>query len=62
MKSWKSSLTVWFNVIAIVVGVAGELLAAFPSGTVAKISGYVLAIGNILIRVYKTNTGIGTEK
>lgn len=54
MKNWYQSKTIWFNIIGLVVAVAGELINAWPTGQVAKIAGFVLTIGNIVLRVGTT--------
>lgn len=61
MKNWYQSKTLWFNAIGLIIAAAGEFSTAFPSGQVAKISGFVLTIGNIILRLI-TTTSIGTEK
>ena len=61
MKTIWQSKTFWFNLIGLIIAAAGELSTAFPSGQVAKISAFVLTIGNIILRLL-TNTGIGTNK
>jgi len=53
-KPWYQSKTLWFNIIGLVVAAAGEFSNAFPSGQVAKISGFVLTIGNIILRLITT--------
>ena len=50
-KKWYLSKTLWFNIIGLVVAAAGEFTNAFPSGQVAKIAGFVLTIGNIILRL-----------
>lgn len=62
MKNWYQSKTVWFNIIGLILALAGELSTAFPSGQVAKISGFVLTIGNIILRLVSTSRPIGTDK
>lgn len=57
MKKWFESKTVWFNIIGLIVAAAGEFTNAFPSGQVAKIAGFVLTIGNIILRLL-THTAI----
>lgn len=57
MKKWYESKTMWFNIIGLAVAAAGELIQAFPSGQVAKIAGYILTIGNIILRL-KSHTSI----
>ena len=54
MKSWINSKTIWFNIIGLVLAVAGEVINAWPSGQVAKVAGFVLTIGNIILRVFTT--------
>lgn len=61
MKNWYQSKTMWFNIIGLIVAAAGEFSNAFPSGQVAKIAGFVLTIGNIILRLFTTQ-GIGTGK
>ena len=61
MKNWYKSKTIWFNIIGLIVTLAGELTTAFPAGNVAKIAGSVLIVGNIILRLI-TTTQIGTEK
>jgi hypothetical protein len=61
MKNWYQSKTMWFNIIGLVVAAAGEFSNAFPTGQVAKISAFVLTIGNIFLRLI-TTTQIGTDK
>ena len=61
MKAWYQSKTVWFNIVGLLVAAAGEFSQAFPTGKVAEISGFVLTVGNIFLRLI-TNTGIGTTK
>jgi len=56
-KKWYLSKTLWFNIIGLVVAAAGEFTNAFPSGQVAKIAGFVLTIGNIILRLL-THTAI----
>ena len=53
-KKWYESKTVWFNVLGLIIAAAGELTNAFPSGQVAKISAFVLTIGNIILRLMTT--------
>ncbi len=53
-KKWYESKTVWFNVIGLLIAAAGELTTAFPAGQVAKISAFVLTIGNIILRLMTT--------
>ena len=61
MKNWYQSKTIWFNIAGFIVALAGELTTAFPAGQVAKISGFVLTIGNVLLRLITTTT-IGIDK
>jgi hypothetical protein len=61
MKNWYKSKTIWFNIVGLIIAAAGELSAAFPSGQVAKISGYVLTLGNIFLRLITTQQ-IGVDK
>ncbi len=61
MKTIWQSKTFWFNAIGLIIAIAGELTTAFPAGQVAKISAFVLTIGNIILRTL-TKTGIGTTK
>ena len=56
MKKWYESKTMWFNIIGLVVAAAGEFTNAFPAGQVAKIAGFVLTIGNIILRLLSTTT------
>jgi len=56
MKSWWQSKTLWFNILGLLIAAAGELSTAFPSGQVAKISAFVLTIGNIILRLMTTTT------
>jgi len=58
MKNWYQSKTLWFNIIGLAIAAAGELITAFPTGQVAKISAFVLTIGNILLRLI-TKTQLG---
>jgi hypothetical protein len=53
-KKWYTSKTIWLNVIGLVIAAAGELSNAFPSGQVAKVMGFVLTIGNIILRLITT--------
>jgi len=55
-KKWYTSKTLWLNIIGLVLALAGELSNAFPSGQVAKISAFVLTIGNIILRLLTTTT------
>jgi len=60
MKKWYESKTMWFNIIGLIVAAAGEFTNAFPTGQVAKIAGFILTIGNIILRLLSTtpiNTG-----
>lgn len=50
-KRWWQSKTVWFNAIGLLVAAAAEFTNAFPSGQVAKIAGFVLTVGNIILRL-----------
>ena len=50
-KKWYLSKTLWFNIIGFIVAAAGELVQSFPTGEVAKIAGFVLTIGNIILRL-----------
>lgn len=61
-KKWWQSKTLWFNIIGLVLALAGELSKAFPSGQVAQISAFVLTIGNIILRLITTQpiTGAAT--
>ena len=61
MKNWYKSKTIWFNIIGLIVALAGELTQAFPTGNVAKIAGIALTVGNIFLRLI-TTTQIVTEK
>ena len=56
MKKWYHSKTMWFNVVGLIVAAAGEFSNAFPSGEVAKISGFILTIGNIVLRLVTSTT------
>lgn len=53
-KKWWKSRTVWFNVIGLAVAVAGELVNRFPTGIVAQVSGFVLTVGNLYLRLVTT--------
>jgi len=55
-KKWWESKTIWLNVIGLVIAAAGELSTAFPVGQVAKISAFVMTIGNIILRLTSTKT------
>lgn len=55
-KPWYLSKTVWFNVLGILLAAAGELSSAFPSGAVARVSAFVLTIGNIILRLLTKTT------
>ena len=55
-KAWYTSKTLWFNILGLILAAAGELTTAFPSGQVAKISAFVLTIGNIILRLITTKT------
>lgn len=61
-KKWWTSKTLWFNIIGLAVAAAGEFSKAFPSGQVAKIAGFVLTIGNIILRLISTQPITGTTK
>jgi hypothetical protein len=56
MKKWYESKTLWFNILGLIIAAAGELSTAFPSGQVAKISAFVLTIGNIILRLISTKS------
>lgn len=56
MKKWYQSKTVWFNILGLVIAIAGELSSMFPAGNVAKIAGIVITIGNVLLRFVTTTT------
>ena len=56
MKKWYESKTIWLNLIGLAIAAATELTGAFPSGTVAKVSGFVLTIGNIILRLVTSAT------
>jgi hypothetical protein len=57
MKKWYESKTLWFNIIGLLVAAAAEFTTAFPSGAIAEVSGFILTIGNIILRLI-TNTTI----
>jgi len=57
MKKWWKSKTVWFNVVTIAVGVAGQLLGVVKSETATVALTLVVGLGNVALR-FITNTGI----
>jgi hypothetical protein len=59
-KKWYTSKTIWLNIIGLVIAAAGELSNAFPAGQVAKVMGFVLTIGNIILRLITTQPITGT--
>lgn len=54
MKKWYKSKVIWFNIIGIVVAAAQELLTVFQDATLSKIAVFVIAIGNIWLRILTT--------
>ncbi len=66
MKKWTESITIWFNTIAAVLFEAEQMLGVFKGiiGDTAFYRSYafIVLIANILIRVYKTKTAIGSNQ
>lgn len=64
MKSWKESLTIWFNAGAFVLYELEQMLGVFKGiiGDTALYRSYavIVLVSNVLIRVYKTKTAIGS--
>lgn len=60
MKKWYASKTLWFNLLAGVVMVASQFgyLDFEPSPMVATIATLVVAIINMILRYWFTNTAL----
>jgi hypothetical protein len=58
MKAWYFSKTIWFNVVMTAVGVATALQGSLPK--YAAVLGAIVVVGNVILRVWFTNTAIGT--
>jgi len=60
MKSWYASKTLWFNVLACVVVIATALIniGVFKNPVVTCALGLIVAIGNIILRMFFTNQSI----
>jgi hypothetical protein len=59
-KQFYKSKVLWFNVITIGLGIIGVVAKTFPISQ--EVLGLITAIGNILLRVFSTNTSIGFGK
>ena len=57
-KKWYQSTTVWFNVLVTVIGVATSLQGVATFDKYAQILGTVVVVGNVILRVWFTNTAI----
>lgn len=54
MKKWYKSKMIWFNIIGIAVSAMQELLNVFTDITFTRIAVFVIAFGNIWLRVLTT--------
>ena len=58
MKHWYHSKTIWFNLLTIFVGVAAILTGGDFGADVARWAALVVGVGNLVLRVVFTDTGI----
>jgi len=56
VKAWFQSKTVWFNLIMTVLGVITLLQGTFPQYSTIFV--LLTGIGNLILRIYFTNTTI----
>lgn len=60
-KPWYLSKTLWFNVIAAVVAVVGDVTKTFTfTGQTATIFAGILSVGNIILRFLTTTALTGS--
>lgn len=57
---WFESKTIWFNIIVTVLGIAASLQSIATFDKYAQVLGLVTVIGNVILRVWFTNTVIAT--
>jgi hypothetical protein len=68
MKPWYQSKTLWLNLIAVVVGVApiiaanAKVIAPEQAAAIDSIVGTLVGVGNVVLRVWFTDTPIATPK
>jgi len=61
MKSWVGSKTIWFNVLALLATIVGEVTKVFSlDENTLKIIALVFALGNIILR-FNTTEPISTK-
>ena len=59
-KPWYESKTVWFNIISIAVSLLGTASGMIPDGPWSMTIPLLIALGNGILRIWFTNSGIGT--
>jgi hypothetical protein len=59
VKVWWRSKTLWFNIISLVVGVAGAALNVVETKWAVIGLTIVMALGNGILRYFFTDTAIG---
>lgn len=57
-KKWYQSKTFWFNLITGVLAIAGELSQIFPVSQHPKLYISVIAVGNMILRLFFTEKPI----
>ena len=59
--SWFESKTVWFNVFMTIVGIASALQGMDIFAKYAEVFLIVVTVGNIILRVWFTNSNIQSK-
>lgn len=62
MKKWYQSKAVWFNLIVGALAIVAELQNIFPVSEHPKLYISILAVGNLILRVFFTTQPIGSDE